>query len=357
MASLQLKGATCYRQFMFKRERHTFTVGKVEASEAHAVAAKVDYWLMRIKQNLVHIPPGCTLVDFVRYDGKPPDQPPGPAKMPFTLANLRDDYLILHAKILDVRTVGDMRGHWKHLSRLLGEKGPAHLLTLAALQHYVIARVGEGVEGATAKKEVVALRICWNWALRMDLLKGTFPNRGLRVPKGEEKPPFMTFAEVERRVAAGASEDLQESVFLTRPEIELLLKCVEEKAAYPWVAPMFWFAAHTGARRSEMLRVQKDDIDLEAGAAALKERLRKWLTDHPGGPFLFCHSGVVLRSRKRSARTGYKGDKTRASTAKGRLAGVTDRPVQPRGQLSRTEASNHFNHTLAGTKWERLTLQ
>ena len=65
MASLQLKGETWYCQFMFKRERYTFTVGKVEESEAHAVAAKVDYWLMRIKQNLVHIPPGCTALRLI----------------------------------------------------------------------------------------------------------------------------------------------------------------------------------------------------------------------------------------------------------------------------------------------------
>src|SRR5205823_14724428 len=45
---------------------------------------------------------------------------------------------------------------------------------------------------------------------------------------------------------------------------------------------------------------------------------------------------------------------TRASTAKGRLAGVTRRPAQPPGQLSRTEASDHFNRTLAGTRWENL---
>ena len=195
MASLQLKGDTWYCQFMFKRERHTFTVGKVEEFEARTVAAKVDYWLMRVKQNLVQIPPGCTLLDFVRYDGKPPDQPT-PEKKPFTLANLRDEYLTLHAKVLDARTVGDMKGHWKHLTRLLGEKAAAELLTLAGLQNYVIARVGEGVEGATAKKEVVTLRTCWNWAVRMDMLKGAFPNKGLRFPKGQEKPPFMTFAEV-----------------------------------------------------------------------------------------------------------------------------------------------------------------
>ena len=66
---------------MFKRERHTFTVGKVEKCEAHAVAAKVDYWLMRIKQNLVHVPTGGTLVDFVRFDGKPPTSRPPEKKI------------------------------------------------------------------------------------------------------------------------------------------------------------------------------------------------------------------------------------------------------------------------------------
>jgi hypothetical protein len=127
VASLQLKGNSWYCQFMFKRERFTFTVGEVEEHEARAVAAKVDYWLMRLKQHLVTIPPGCTLVDFVRYDGKPPTAP-SPEKKLSTLANIRYDYLELHAKVLDARTAADMRGHWKHLGRLLGGDKVAQLL-------------------------------------------------------------------------------------------------------------------------------------------------------------------------------------------------------------------------------------
>ena len=91
MASLQLKGDAWYCQFMFKRERRTFTVGKVEKSEARAVAAKVDYWLMRLKQNLAHVPTGGTLVDFVRYDGKPPTsrrrQKKSPSPWPMSAMN------------------------------------------------------------------------------------------------------------------------------------------------------------------------------------------------------------------------------------------------------------------------------
>ncbi len=361
MASLQLRNGSWRILFNYKNKQLTFTVGEVEEIEARAVKGKVEYLLLRLKQRLAHsVPPDDRIVEYLQNDGTLPGEgiltKTLPEKKPLTLIVLRDEYLTLHAKLLDPRTVKDMKGHWKHLGRLLGEFKIAGELVLADLQNYVMKRVGEGVEGATAKKEIVTLRTVWNWAVRMDMLKSPFPNKGLRFPKGEEKPPFMTFAEVKRRVAAGASGDLWESVFLTRPEIEQLLKSVEEKAAYPWVAPMFWFAAHTGARRSELLRVQNDDIDLHAGTAlirekkrrrdvrestrrvplsdALKERLRKWLAVHPGGPYLFCHSGVVLRSRKRSARTGYKGNKTRPSTAKDRLVGVTDRPVQPPASLA-----------------------
>ena len=376
MATLQLKGEAWYCQFMYKRERHTFTVGKVHESEARAVAAKVDYWLMRLKQNLVHIPAGCSLVDFVRFDGSPPSEPE-PDKEIFTLSKLREDYLALHSQVLDPRTVADMRGHWKHLARLLGEATLASALALPDLQGYVMKRVAEDVEGTTAKKETVTLRTCWNWALRMGMLTGSFPNRGLRFPKGEEKPPFMTFAEVQRRVAAGAPDELWEAVFLTRPEIEELLQCVDNRAMHPWVSAMFWFAAHTGARRSEMLRTMKEDVDLQAGTVLIREKkrrrdvrestrrvplseplrqkLRQWLAIHPGGPQLFTHGGIVARSKKRSKTTGHKGDKTRASTLKGRMAGVKDRSEPPPIQLSRSEASDHFNRTLAGTKWGELT--
>jgi integrase len=331
---------------------------------------------MRLKQNLVYVPAGCSLVDFVRYDGKPPINPPLPEKKKLTLASLRDDYLTLHAQVLDSRTVSDMRGHWKHLARLMDVAGEAEALALPDLQNYVMTRTGEGVEPATAKKEIVTLRTCWNWGVRMGMLKGAFPNRGLRFPKGKEKPPFMTFAEVERRIASGGPEDLWESVFLTRQEIEQLLCDVEERAAFPWIPVMFWFAAHTGARRSEMLRALKEDVDLQGGTVLIREkkrrhdvqestrrvplsdglrkRLRCWMAEHPNTPYLFCHAGVVARSRKRSRTTGHKSQKTRPTSGKARKAGIMNRPEQLPGQLSRTEASDHFNRTLAETKWQHL---
>ena len=75
------------------------------------------------------------------------------------------------------------------------------------------------------EEEVAALRAAWNWAARMGMVKGPFPNHGLVYPKGEEKLPFMTRAEIERRLAGGGLtpkqvRELWDCLFLTLPEIE-----------------------------------------------------------------------------------------------------------------------------------------
>ena len=87
----------------------------------------------------------------------------------------------------------------------------------------------------------------------------------------------------------------------------------------------------------------------------LQEALREWLAVHPGGPWLFCHGGTVQRSRKRSATTGHKGQKTRSTSQTGRAAGVRKRTEMGSGQpLTRSEYHDHFKRVLAGTKWEMM---
>ncbi len=92
------------------------------------------------------------------------------------------------------------------------------------------------------------------------LVTGAFPNRGLRYPKTTEKPAFQTWKEIERQVKHGASEDLWECLFLSRREIKELLTFVECNARHPFIYPMVVMAAHTGARRSEILRASVSDL-------------------------------------------------------------------------------------------------
>jgi hypothetical protein len=118
-----------------------------------------------------------------------------------------------------------------------------------------INRRSPSAAAITIKKELDTLRSAWNWAKRMGHVKEDFPGPGLVYPKGEEKLPCMTWKEVERRIVAGGDpEDLWECLYLRENEIEHFLDFVEKRKAPVWLYPLCVMAAHTGARRSEMLR-------------------------------------------------------------------------------------------------------
>jgi integrase len=183
----------------------------------------------------------------------------------------------------------------------------------------------------------------------------------------------MTKSEVERQVAAGGDpRSLWESLYLTAEEVGRLLAHVQANARHDWLHPLFVFAAHTGARRSEILRALVADVDLTADVVTVREKkrgrgkrtsrrvplspmlrdvLQTWLASHPGGPFLFCHAGTVARSRKRSPTTGHRGQKARPGSAAGRAAGLRKREEPPRGELTRNEVHDHFKRVLQGSEW------
>lgn len=250
MAAIQRRGDYYRILFRFNGKQYTYPVGQVTENDAKIALAKVDNWLGRIKGRLVGAPPDDRIVEFIQNDGVLPGRYQE-EKPTLSLARLRDEYLALHTNILDPTTVANMRGHWKRLARWMDESTLVDAVQLATLQKYVMDRVGEGVEGATAKKEIITLRTCWNWASRMEMLSRPFPNKGLRFPKGEEKPPFMTIAEAKARIQSGETEQLWESVFLTKADIDQLLATVKTQAAYPWIYPMFCFAAYTGALKRD----------------------------------------------------------------------------------------------------------
>src|SRR5262249_40297307 len=152
-----------------------------------------------------------------------------------------------------------------HLADTLKDGFPMNALTLADLQRHVERR-GQDVAAVTIKKEIDTLRAAWNWGVRLGMVEGPCPTAGLVYPKGGEKLPFMTRVEIERRIAAGGDpEELWEALYLTAPEIAEFLDFAQRRKAPPWVYPMCVLAAHTGARRSEMLRTERQDVDLRAG--------------------------------------------------------------------------------------------
>jgi integrase len=248
-----------------------------------------------------------------------------------------------------------MRIHERLLLKRLKPSFAIQSLTVTDLQSYIHERSKDKghrgtVTAATIKKGIVTLRTVWNWGVQHGHLTGKFPNKGLKYPKGKEKRPFMQYTEIERLVV-GMDEkeqaELWECLFLTLPEIAELLKHVKEAARQPFIYPMFVFAAHTGARRAEILRSKVRDIDFAGNFITIHERkkshdrlttrrvpmspllksvMHEWLATHPGGEFTFCQGAVV---RSKSRRT----------------------VIQP---VRRDEAHDHFKRTLAGSKWDKL---
>jgi integrase len=385
MASLQRKGNSWYCQFIYHGKRHTLTIGPVSDTEASAKSQQVGYLLLRLKQGLIQLPPGIGIIEFMQGDGKPRREalPASNGAADFTLSNLRDRYLATNRSSQESRSIEGIELHFKHLVAALGERFPVRDLTLGHLQGYVDRRAsakgmyGRRLSPATIKKEIVTLRTAWNWAARMGLVAGRFPNDGLRYPKLEEKPPFMTRGEIERQIAVGGlseaqKKDLWNALFLTLPEVAEVLDHLRQKCTLPWVYPMVCFAAHTGARRSEVLRARVADVDFAGKTVLIHEKkrvrgkrttrrvplsaflaavLKKWLASHPGGPYLFCNTAVVARSKTRSRTTGHLGEKRRPTTLGGRLAAVKERERPGCGPITEDEAHDHLRRSLQGSRW------
>jgi integrase len=312
-------------------------------------------------------------VDFVLADGdarklqKIAEAPPRPTAA-LTLESLRDQYLATHRGAQEENSLSTVRMHFGHFIESMGARFHVREMTTQKLQEHIDRRKGKkALSPVTLKKEVATLRAAWNWAAHTGRLSGPFPGRGLVYPKQAEKPPFQTFAEIEKKVAGGMPEaeaqELWESLYLTQPEIAELLEYVKAKAEHGWIYPAVSFAAHTGARRSEVLRVRVHDLDLSGKTVLIHEKkrargrrttrrvplspflvgvLKDGLADHPGGPYLFCHAGEVFRSKKRSQTTGHQSEKVRPSSLKGRMATVRKRELPAPGALTRDEAHDHL---------------
>ncbi|MGB7344854.1 tyrosine-type recombinase/integrase [Rubripirellula reticaptiva] len=255
---------------------------------------------------------------------------------------------------LEDTTVDGMKTHQTHLERHIGARFPIDSLTRETLQTYVQKRAkAPGIRGrklspATIRKELVTLRSVWNWALAESIVATPYPLKGVRFPKTDEKPHFQTMQEIADQIERGnldeaASLDLWDCLFLTREQIEELLDYVEQTANHPFIYPMFVAAAHTGVRRSELMRSQFVDFNATHMVVREKKRVRgqrstrrvpmsdrltkaikQWRTVHPGGLHTFCIPDIARSKKSRES-------------------------LLP---ITRNEANDHFQRTLAGSKWE-----
>jgi integrase len=347
--------------FRFRGRSYKKSLKTANRDDAEIILGGVKRTLLRLEQNLLELPSDAHILAFIMSDGKHTDKPmPQLPAEALTLQNLIDRYTAAcSVGAMEENSLETMKMHLRHFVATFGKDFALTGLQLSDLQRHVERRAKKRgirkrpLSPTTIRKEVASFRAAWNWGVQAGLLSRPFPHRGLKYPKTTEKPPFQTWEEIERQIHGGGLDDglqrdLWDCLYLTPAQIEELLAFVQTNAGHTFLYPMFAFAAHTGARRSEILRALITDVDFAGETVLIREKkrvraqrtnrrvplsaflvevLHDWLTRHPGGQSLFCHPLQVVRSRKK------------------RLV------LTP---LTRNEAHDHFHRTLAGSKWAVL---
>jgi integrase len=202
---------------------------------------------------------------------------------------------------------------------------------------------GKKVQAATIKKELMTYGQIWGFAKARKWVEGELDKSEIRLPKSSEKQPFQTWKEIEATIQRGGLTEkevqaLWDLLFLNEKEVLELLEHVKGKAAYPFIYPMFAFAAFTGARRSEILRSQIGDFNFDRKYVLIREKKRKhsvqesfrqvqlsarlekimkdWFANHPGGRMTICE--------------------------------------QPDEPITRDAAHHHFCRAVRNSKWSKL---
>jgi integrase len=231
-------------------------------------------------------------------------------------------------------------------------------LDLDALQTYATKRSKEkGLRGRklspeTIRKEFRTFNQIWKMAVAKGYVVGPSPTKCVKLGLIDEKPPFMTWSEIETIInRGGLTEEEQKEywdcLFLDETQILELMAYVQKKAEHPFIYAAIAFAAFTGARRSEIVRSQIGDWDFERGIVRIREKkgsrkkgltfrevnihpklqdiVKAWIKVHPGGQFMIVAPANLANSRNKHSLPS---------------------PLTP------DQAHDHFQRTMAGDKWK-----
>ena len=338
--------------FRFGGQKYKRSLKTKDPVDANARLHRIEDTIRLVESGRIELPESVDLPVFLLSDGKFNSKPK--VTVTISLEKLFERYFDeIPADSLEENTIKGMKTHQRHLQRHLGSSMKVATLSRDDLQKYVAKRSkeegirGRNVSPATIKKELVTFRSVWNWALGEGHVSHAFPLKGVRFPKTDERPRFQTWDEIAGQCESPSlndvpKADLWDCLFLSKLEIEELLDFVQESAAHPFIYPMFVVAAHTGARRSELMRSQLIDFDRTHLTIREKKRVRgqrstrrvpmskrvreamnRWRAIHPGGPHTFCLTGIPHSKNNRER-------------------------AQP---LTRDEANDHFKRTLSNSKW------
>ena len=277
MASIKKKGNGWYCQFVHAKKRYNFAIGKVFEAEARGVAALASHLLMRVRQGLRSIPAGADVAEYVRRNRELPASAAGAelVQKSLTLAALRDDYLrAVGGGAVEANTLSTTRDHFAHLVKTLGAGLELDGIAPADLKRHIERRQGH-VAPVTLRKELARFKTAWAWAETMGRVPRPFPVGKLVYYKEGEKLPFVTWAEVQSRLAAGGDPGGPPGEPLPGHHRNRRVAGVRRHGEGAELAlPPLLPGGPLGMRRSELLRALPIDLDFVAGVVIVREKKR-----------------------------------------------------------------------------------
>ena len=338
MASIEKRGGKYRAIFRFEGQKYSGSLGTDKRQKAELARGQIERNLELVSLGMLAVPDDCDVFHFFltgqasvhsSHDGKPSNSA-APATGRLSISKLFELYFDAFLKeSIEENSYRMLQTHRNNLIRLIGKTAKVNNFGTGDIQKYIDKRAKEKgrrgtIRTVTIKKEITTLSSIFEWAVNNGHVAAVPNKKGLRYPKGKEKLPFQTWDEIERKVVRGGLTDdqlaeLWECLFLDTSQIHDLLQHVRLNARHQFIHPAFTFAAHTGARRSEIARSQISDLDFDGGMITIRElkrvrgmqstrrvpmtpllktSLSDWLRVHPGGKMTFAMPEDVCRSRK-----------------------------------------------------------
>ena len=206
MASLERDpiSKTYLVRFRYGGREFKRALGTTNAKLANAMEGRIEETLLLLRNGRLRIPAGCDPVLFILSDGKVLEMEPELV----TLDELFNRFKACRIPgVKDAATIKTEDPHLRHLQRILKGRTFVQSITAVQMQEYVATRLGEVRKGGrtvaaeTVRKETATFRVVWNWGVKQQIVQGAAPIADLEYPKRNEKPPFMTWAEIERTIS------------------------------------------------------------------------------------------------------------------------------------------------------------
>lgn len=288
MASIrESKGEGYLVLFRYGGRQYQRKLGTDDQKEAEARRKRLEATIHDLSTGRLKLPDDCQDVGtFILSDGRATGKAV-PAQH-VTLKELWDIYLSDSPEnVKEASTMVTEGVHFRHMLRLLKPGTAVPLLTTADLQRYIKARSledgirEEKIKSRTIRKEIGTFEAVWNkFALPHKLVKEDFKMHfgTLVYSKERSKPPFRTYDEIKDQLpgkTAAEQANLWDCLFLQRNELEQVIGTLQHALGCPaWLYPMALMAAHTGCRRSELMRAEPEDFNLANGVVHVREKKR-----------------------------------------------------------------------------------